>query len=795
MRHIQPSMAGGEFSPALRSRVDLAKYNVGLSVAKNIIIHPHGGASNRPGLEFIGEIKNSAARARIVEFEADAGDTYILEFGNSVMRIYRNGAIVIYPIGHPSVGQIVEIATPYPIADVFSFKWEQSQDVLTFTHQGYTPRDLTRFDHHDWRWTTIDFVPVAAAPTGVGAVATMAYTPPATSGAAAESHDYKIATILANGEESLPSASATCSNILGYTANYNTVTWAAVAGAERYAVYKARNGTYGLVGYTDGLFYKDVNYAANFADGPQTGRNPFNGVGNYPRVSGYFQQRRMYASTALAPVKVFGSQTGNFKNMGVSTPVKDNDALEFSLAYRKKQRILNMIALEDLILFTPTAEWKVSGNNGDILSPSSIMPKPQSFYGSADIKPIVCGEQILFVQNKGQAIRDLEYSFQANRYQGLDRTIMAQHLFRTYSDPDTGNVLWFDRTIVGWTWQQSPNSIIWIWLSDGGLISLTYMKEHEVWAWSRHEIDGFVEDGTSVSEGQEDAAYFVIRRTINGQTKRYIERLRTRQFLDIRYAFFVDCGLSYNVPLTITGIAVGASTVVTSAAHGVTVGQLVTLEQVTGCALFDETGAISRSIAGQYQAIAVTTNTITLGDPVDGTAVDTSALPAYVSGGILRKCVSTLSGLSHLAGRTVVGLADGNVIGDAGELVVALDGTLALPNPAGLVHIGLPYTSDLQTLDLEPGQETAQGVLKSVAKCVLRVERSRGLLAGASFDKLNLNVDRDVEAFREPIVAATGDVEVTFEPGWDKHGRVCVRQSFPLPMTILSIVPDFSVGG
>lgn len=795
MRHIQPSMAGGEFSPALRSRVDLAKYNVGLAIAKNIIIHPHGGASNRPGLEFISEVKDSTKKPRMVDFEADAGDTYVIELGDAIMRIFRNGAIVIYPIGHALVGQIVEIVTPYPIADLPGLKWEQSQDVVTFTSATYTPRDLTRYDHHDWRWTTIDFVPVAVAPTGLTATATQAYTPASTSGAAAEVHDYKVATILANGEESLPSSNATCSNILGYTANFNTVTWSAVTGADRYAVYKARNGTYGLVGYTDTLTYKDVNYAANFADGPQTGRNPFDAAGKYPRVSGYFQQRRMYASTALTPVKIFGSQTGNFRNMGVSTPVKDNDALEFSLAYRKKQRILNMVALEDLILFTPTAEWKVSGNSGDILTPSSIVPKPQSFYGSADIKPIVCGEQILFVQNKGTAIRDLEYSFQANRYQGLDRTIMAQHLFRTYSDPDTNNVLWFDRTIIGWTWQQSPNSIIWIWLSDGGLISLTYMKEHEVWAWSRHEIDGFVEDGCTVSEGQEDATYFTIKRVIGGVTKRYIERLHSRQFLDIRYAFFVDCGLSYNVPLAITNIVVGATTVVASPAHAIAAGALVTIEQVVGCALFDETGAISRSIAGQYMAASVTTNTITLGDPVDGTAINTAALPAYVSGGILRKCVSTLSGLNHLAGRKVVGLADGNVIGDAGELVVGLDGTLAIPNPAAVVHIGLAYTSDLQTLDLEPGQETAQGVLKSVAKCVLRVERSRGLQAGPSFDKLNLNLDRDFENFREPIAATTGDAEITFEPGWDKHGRVCVRQVFPLPMTVLSIVPEAQLGG
>lgn len=795
MRHIQPSLAGGEFSPALRSRVDLAKYNVGLAVAKNIIVHPHGGASNRPGLQFISEVLDSTKQSRLFEFEADAGDTYVLEFGDEIMRMFRNGAAVVYPIGHVSEGQVALIATPYPIAHLGGLKFEQSQDVLTFTHEDYAPRDLTRYDHHDWRWTTLDFVPVAQAPTGVAVTPTHPYTPTAGTGVAAETHTYKVATVMPDGEESLPSAVVSCSNILGYTANFNTVTWNAVAGAERYVVYKGRNGSFGLVGYTDGLTYKDVNYAANFADAPQSGRNPFDGSGKYPRVTGYFQQRRMYAAAKDTPTRIDGSQTGNFRNMGVSTPAKDNDAIQFALAFRSKQRILNMVALEDLILFTPTAEWKISGNQGDVLTPSSIMPRPQSFYGSADIKPIVCGEQILFVQNKGTIIRDLEYSFQANRYQGLDRTIMAHHLFETYVDPDTGRVLWYARTIVGWTWQQAPNSIIWIWLSDGGLISLTYMKEHEVWAWARHETDGFVEDGVSISEGDEDATYFQIRRKINGTTRRYIERLHTRQFSDVRYAFFVDCGLSYDAPLTITSIAPGNPSVVTSAGHGLDNGNLCTIERVDGCALFDEAGAVLKTIVGQYMVVNATANTIELGDPVDGTPIDHEDLPAYLGGGILRKCVSTLTGLDHLAGRTVVGLADGNVIGDAGELVVDLAGTLSLPNPAGVVHIGLGFSSDIETLDLEPGQETAQGVLKGVSEVTLRVERTRGIEAGPSFDKLSPLVERNDEAFREPTSLKSGDVEIPFYPTWNLKGRVCIRQPFPLPMTINSIVPKVQFGG
>src|SRR5690606_27427590 len=94
---------------------------------------------------------------------------------------------------------------------------------------------------------------------------------------------------------------------------------------------------------------------------------------------------------------------------------------------------------------------------------------------------------------------------------------------------------------------QAPHSVVWVVLDDGSLVSLTYMKEHDVWGWTRHAsgAGAFFEDVSVIGEGGEDVPYFIVRRDIDGISKRYIERLHTRVMDDIEDAFFVDSGLTY----------------------------------------------------------------------------------------------------------------------------------------------------------------------------------------------------------------------------------------------------------
>lgn len=540
LRTYQPAFTAGELSPALWARVDLAKYGTGLKTAINLFIHPHGGASNRAGFEFVNEVKDSADEARLIPFQFNTEQAYILEFGDLYLRVYRDGGVILD-------GAVpYELVTPYAEADVAEIVICQEADVMYLCHPSYAVRKLSRLADDNWTLTTVTFGPSIAQPTvtpGGSAIIVntgTGYTP--------RFYNYKYSAVADTGEESLLSTSAAgLFNDLDLAGNYNEFTFAAVAGAVRYIVYREDNGVYGYIGGTEGLLFRDENITPDLADTPQTARNPFVGAGNYPRCATFIEQRLAFASTLNEPQAVWLSQSANYENFGYSTPsAKASDAVTFRIRARQVNEIRAMLPVKGLMLLTSGAEWLVSGgSNSDAITPGAIKIDNQGYRGAARVQPVVVGNVVLFAQSRGGVIRDFSYDFTADGFVGNDLTILARHLFQ-------------GRVIKAWAYAQAPSSMVWVVLDDGSLVSLTYMKEHEVWAWTRHDspADAVFEDVTVVEEGNEDVPYFVVRRTINGASKRYIERLHTREFANVVDAFFVDSGLTYSgaAATTISGL-------------------------------------------------------------------------------------------------------------------------------------------------------------------------------------------------------------------------------------------------
>lgn len=527
VRAYQPAFTAGELSPSLWARVDLSKYQTGLKTAKNLFVHAHGGISNRAGLEFINEVKDSADKARLIPFQFNTEQTYVLEFGDLYMRVYRDGGVIL------SAGVPYEIVTPYAHTNVADLVFCQEADVMYIVHPGYAPRKLSRLADDNWTLTTVTFAPSISPPASISAVAVVVdmtdWNP--------QAFYYKVAAVAESGEESVPTAPSTfVLNDLTIEGNYNSISWPAAAGAERYIVYKEDNGVYGYIGGTEGLSFEDRNITADLADTPQVARNPFVGSGNYPRCTTFIEQRLAFASSNNEPQAVWMSQSANYENFGYSKPTaKASDAVTFRIRARQVNEIRAMLPVKGLMLLSSGAEWLVSGgSNSDAITPSAIKIDNQGYRGTSKVQPIVVGNTLLFPQARGGVVRDFSYEFTADGFVGNDLTILARHLFE-------------GRTINAWAYAQAPSSIVWVVLDDGSLVSLTYMKEHDVWAWTRHEsgAGAVFEDVTVVEEGNEDVPYFIVKRTIDGGTVRYIERLHTREFAAVEDAFFVDCGLSY----------------------------------------------------------------------------------------------------------------------------------------------------------------------------------------------------------------------------------------------------------
>ena len=100
------SFVSGELGAKLDGRTDFNKYATGAKTLENFLIHPQGAATRRVGTQFIAEVKNSAAKTRLIPFEFSTIQTYVLEFGNQYMRVYKDKGQVL------SGGSAFEISTP-----------------------------------------------------------------------------------------------------------------------------------------------------------------------------------------------------------------------------------------------------------------------------------------------------------------------------------------------------------------------------------------------------------------------------------------------------------------------------------------------------------------------------------------------------------------------------------------------------------------------------------------------------------------------------------------------------------
>jgi len=534
---IQRSFTSGEISPSLQSRADLSKYASALNLCENVFIRSQGGAYSRPGFRFIAEQDDHTKQGRLIPFSFNTEQTYMLVFEHLKMRVIKDGGLVLAG-GGPS---IFELVTTYTEAELPRLGYSQSADVMTITHPSHDTANLSRIADDNWTLTTISYASTVTAPTISSVVA-------AGTGAGTynKKYEYVVTAVDSDGIESLASAPvALTTPSISQTASC-LITWGAVAGADHYRVYKDPSqdtDVYGWIGDSEGLTFNDFNIAPITSDAPPQDRQPFTGADNKPAVSTYFQQRQVFANTNNEPQAVFTTQTANFNSLRTSNPARDDDAVTFTIAAQQVNEIRHLLSLDSLILLTSGGEWITTEGQDKVLTPSTIGVRPQSYNGSSWVKPVIINSTALYLQEKGARLRDLGYQFSSDKYTGNDLSIMSEHLFEGYQ-------------ITEMAYANEPYGILWCVRDDGRMLGLTYQKEHEVWGWHQHVTDGEFESVATITEDGRDAVYVIVKRVIDGNTVRYIERLEKRERVNAEDAFCVDSGLSYDgAPATvITGL-------------------------------------------------------------------------------------------------------------------------------------------------------------------------------------------------------------------------------------------------
>lgn len=672
---FQPSFAAGVLGPGLHGRIDIAKYDVGLKVGMNTFVHAHGGVSNRPGLEFICEVMESDKPHRLIPFTRDDDENYIMLMGDYQMQIIEAGSVL------QDGGADYTPSTPFGQYAVLELDYVQSIDVMFFAHKFHFPKEMKRSGVVDWTFENLPINPTSAAPTGVTVT-------PANAGSV--DFSYKVSPVV-DGVEGFPSAAGTASGTdLIEKDEQNVITWSGTA--DEYNIYRERNGIYGYIGFTGSTTFTDDNISADLTFTPMDQAALFVGADNFPSAVTLFQQRLILGNSLNEPETIWMSQTGNFRNFTRSRILRDTDRIKMDLSGEQVNRVRSMIQLRELLVFSSAGEFTISGPSGTLLA-TSVVQTQYGYSGSSGVKPLVLEDTALFVDRTGRSVRDLRYAFEQDGYTGNDLTIFSSHFFE-------------GRLIKGWAYAKNPYSVVWVHLDDGKLLSFTYKREHQVWAWCEHDVGGEVESVAAIPEGSEDAVYMIVKRTVNGSVKRYVERLHSRQFdLDKpEDCFFVDCGKTY-------------------------VGMDMTV----------------------------------------------------------------LTGMGHLEGEAVVALVDGNVVTG----LVVDGGSVTLPYAAQKVHIGLPYTAEIENLppaiDLQD-VGSARGRPIKISRLWLQLEKTRGI-------EMSTNDRENFTAFTQTggdlaasIPLFTGMIDVKLHPKWGRDGTVVVRQTYPLPMTILGLSPDISVG-
>lgn len=548
---ISTNFTAGEISPRLMGRVDISRYANGVKRMENAFPVIQGGAMRRYGLRFYAEVKDGTKPVRLVPYIFNRSQAYVLEFGDSYMRVFREeGQVTVSGLPY-------EIATPFDETQVQIVGYTQSADTMFMTHPEVFPQRLQRYAVDQWSlvdapfdvepfdevgdWPSVE-VTLSSAAVGAGVTATAASSLFLAADVGREIVSgqglavitaYTSATVVtvevlqafedvvleADTWNLAGSPVTTCTpNKKEYVGDTCTLTLGA-AGWRNTDVGKFVQINRGLVeitAYTSATVVSGVIRAlldaANVVPALAWTLNApaWNSRDGYPAACTLFEQRLVMGGSTNYPQTVWLSRIDNALNFELGT--LDDDAASFTLASDQINPIAHLAQLKVLAALTYGGEFTLTGGVEKPLTPTNVQIKQQSVYGCSLTRPVRIGNELLFWQRAGRKLRALAYRFDQDTFAAPDLAVLGEHLT--------------DGGIVDMAYQQEPESIVWAVRSDGLLISMTLDRDQDVIGWARHTTDGAFEHVTCIpGEDGRDQVWVVVRRTINGTERRYIERM------------------------------------------------------------------------------------------------------------------------------------------------------------------------------------------------------------------------------------------------------------------------------
>lgn len=809
---FQSNFTAGELSPKLAGQIDFKKYGNGVETLENMTVFPQGGASRRYGTRYVGPVKDHTKTTRLIPFEFNDEQTYILEFGHQYIRFYKDNGIitesdvtitaitqanpaVVTAAGHgysngdeifitSVVGMIEVNGKRFTVANATTNTFElsgiDSSAYTAYTSGGVANRiyeistNITESILYEIQYTqSADIMYIVHETfdpqklTRTGHTSWTITDEEFTNGPFLDANTSSFTFTSSNqtvGTGRTLTASGLFPDVGGLTGFHTDDVGRQVKMKDGYGV---------ITGYTSPTqvtweIKKDLGSAAATTDWALGAWSEHTG---YPRTVTFFEQRLVFAGSTFFPQTIWASQSGLYTDFDIGTAAAA-DAFIYTIAANKVNVIRWLAPARDLIVGTAGGEFKVGKPAGEPLKPDNVTITLQTTYGGYTTEPVQIGNVILFVQKQRKKLREFAYRFDDDAYSAPDMTILAENI--------TGE------GIYDITYAQEPESIYWAVRDDGVLLGMTYKREEDIIAWHRHILGGHIKHSinaaTAITPSTSDplqngnititahgySTGDAVVYDANGNTA--ISGLTDG---DTYYVYVVDVNTielsrSYKQALdrTIHQLkAVGSGTHIFK--NHAKVKSVASIASDTENEVYV---IVERIINGsRVQYIEYLDKTLNMDSTLNG---------------IINGTLGTITNLDHLEGESVQIL-----VGDAvypNQTVTNGQITVTLPSASGYhnVEIGLGYTSKIVTMRIEAGASagTAQNRPKRFNEVAVRLHETVGVTINGDqipFRTSSTPVGENIPEF-------TGDKKVT-NLGWGTEGQITIEQTQPLPMTVLAI--------
>lgn len=743
----QTSFAGGEIAPSLRIRVDLQKYQSSLAKARNCFIHTTGGVSNRTGFRYIGTTKLSNRRSILVPFEFSTTDALVLEFGHCYVRFFANAQPVLAgPVPY-------EIVTSYQESDLPQLKFAQSADVIYICHPNYPPQELIRNDNSNW--TLQDFAFINGPFMMANANKEQTITPSAISGSI---------TLTSNFDPFVPGQVGSLIKLSHYRES------------------KVASGSFGATGIGplvegkgDWRLITHGTWAGKFRIEKSTDDGTT------------WTCYRAYSGNSDYNVNVTGTEDTyclyriNMTNWTSGTMTYD---LTFDAAYYDGHAVIDSViddqnatatVLERLGGTGATDNWAMgswSDSNGwpqavafyqDRLWFAGTTAEPASYWSSKT------GDYYNFGRSSPLEDTDgITSSLMARKINPIQSLIPLVDVVALTSGAEwkigsAGGALTpmsISSNIQGYRGASNVepcvigNRAIYVQQMGGVVRDIGYS----------FESDGYTGDDISPMASHLFKGYTIVDMCYQQEPDSIVWLVRNDGKL---------ISLTYNREQQMAAYCW----------HD-TLGEFEAVCSIPGDGYNAVYAIVKR---GDYRFVEVLTKRPVSTHPKDYCMVDSAITYDGVS-------TNQITGLDRLEGQVVSVLIDGFVCNDQ----TVTGGVVNLPFSGSYIHVGLKYISDVETLaiELQDNKGSVASRKMQIPEVTIYFEKALGGVMGIDESKLSVEIlQRTTEPLDQPVMLQTGFKTMSLPTDYRVGGKILFRQERPLPFSILSIIPNFQIGG